>query len=319
MERQASGMTKDFVGNPMRAAIWLYYAQEHTQDDIATLLGTSRQTVAKYLKEGRKRGLVTTRLDPDLLQEQELAARLRSAFMLKGAHVVPAKRNAAAMRHAVGCAGASVVTQCIRNGAILGISSGRTVGALVRNMPPATHPDSTVIEVAGSPMLAGFDTPAGCAAELAGCLAARCRALYAPAYLSTPELARALAAEPLIAEPFALMERCNLLVFGIGELTPVINFLYPADLNQAVHDHYRTANAKGIVFGRFIDANGEEVPGPLIDRTIAIALDKARMIPQRIGIGGGAVKSDAVRAAAAARALTHLVVDTSLATALLDG
>ncbi|MCY4260015.1 MAG: helix-turn-helix domain-containing protein [Rhodobacteraceae bacterium] len=311
-------MAKDFAGNPMHAAIWLYYVQECTQDEIASLLGTSRQTVAKYLKEGRKRGLVTTRVDPDLLQEQELAARLRAAFNLKGAHVVPAMENADAIRHAVGRAGARVVTRCIDDGAILGISSGRTVGALVRNMPPVTHPDSTVIEVAGSPMLGVFDTPAGCAAELAGCLTARCRALHAPAYLSTPELARALSSEPLISEHFSLMAKCHLLVFGIGELTAAIDLLRPADLNQTICDHYLAAGARGIVFGRFIDARGDEVPGPLIDRTMAIALDRVRLIPNRIGIGGGTIKSDAVRAAATGGILTHLVVDTSLATALLD-
>ncbi len=312
-------MARDFVGNPMHAAIWLYYAQDHTQDDIATVLGTSRQTVAKYLKEGRKQGLVTTTLAPDLLQEQELAARLRTAFDLEGVHVVPAQRDAAALRIAVGRAGASVMAQCIRDGTILGISSGRTVGALVRNIPPMAHPKSTIVEVAGRPMMAGFDTPIGCAAELAGCLSARCQALSAPAYLSTARLARALAAEPLLAEHFALMAQCDCLVFGLGEVRPESNVLPTDPLDPSVHDHYQAAGAAGIVFGRFIDREGKEVPGPLHERTMAIALATVRTIPCRIGIGGGAVKARAVHAAMEGGLVTHLVVDTSLATALLDG
>ncbi len=307
----------EFAGNPVRAAVWLYYSEGRTQEEIADVLGSSRQTVAKYLKEGRKKGLVSTSLDPNLLQEQDLAVRLRGKLSLKGAHVAPSDRNVDRIRQSVGCAGSFVLRSLARDGDTLGVSSGRTVGALVRSMPRTALPNSTVIEVAGSSMLAGFFTPEACAAELAGRVTARCLALYSPAYLSTAELAKSLSSEPTIAKHFELMNQCSLLVFGIGELTPETDLDQPPFLNHTVRDHYVAAGAKAIVFGRFINESGREVTGPLCDRTMAISLDTARQVPLRLGVCGGKVKREAVRAAAAAGLLTHIVADTSLAAAIL--
>lgn len=307
-----------YSGDPVRSAVWLYYAEGHTQEEVASILGASRQTIAKYLKMGQSRGLVSTKLDPDLLQEQELAIRVRERYMLGGVHVTPSYRNDEKLRQCVGNAGSFVLSSTLRDGDMLGVSSGRTVGTLARSMPRARLTRATVIEVAGSSMFAGFNTPEACAAELAGHITARCLALYSPAYLTSASLADQLALEPTISGHFELMEQCRLLVFGIGELTPKTALDQPPFLNHTIRDHYLAAGARAIVFGRFVNATGNEVPGPLHDRTMAISLDVARKIPFRLAVCGGIIKRDSVRAAAAANLMTHLVVDTSLAQALLD-
>lgn len=81
-------MTKEFAGGPMHLAIWLFYPRDHTHDDIAAISGTSRQTVAGHLNEGRRRGLPATALDPDL-RERDLSAGPCETFSLAGTHVVP--------------------------------------------------------------------------------------------------------------------------------------------------------------------------------------------------------------------------------------
>ena len=72
----------------------------------------------------------------------------------------------------------------------------------------------------------------------------------------------------------------------------------------------------GDLAGRFFDADGRPVTGPLDDRVMAVGLDDLTRVPLVIGVAAGRAKAAAVLGALAGGRLDALVCDDSLARAL---
>lgn len=307
-----------FANDPVRWAAWLYHGEGRTQNEVAQDLGVSRQSIANYLAEARARGLVSVRLAPDLLSAHAQAEALVSRYGLEGAHLLPEAQTPEQARQSVATGGGRVVAALMRDGWTLGVSAGRTLSALAARMPSVQFPRSTVIQIAGSSIMGAATSPEVCTSSIASALGAHCINLHAPAYVGTPELTRMLLEEPAIARHFEMISASHIIVFGIGELTGDTNIDQPPYLDARVRDDYRARGAKGLVFGRFLNASGIEQDGPLRDRTMAISLEAARAIPVRIAVVSGRTKHVALRAALAAGLVTHLVIDAGLAGLLLS-
>ena len=90
--------------------------------------------------------------------------------------------------------------------------------------------------------------------------------------------------------------------------------MYLAD--QSMIDAYTSQGAQAILVGRFIDADGVEVVGPLTDRQIVISLEDLKRAPVRLLVAAGEAKTDAIRAVLSGGHCTHLVVDLDTGTRL---
>ncbi|MCP4380276.1 MAG: winged helix-turn-helix transcriptional regulator [Hyphomicrobiales bacterium] len=309
-----------YMGDPVRAAAWLYYAADRTQSEVAEEIGVSRQTVANYLSEARERGYVTILLAPDILERNRLAEELSETYSLEGVHVVPAFGGGdEEQRRAVGRAGGEVLCALADDSAVIGVSSGRTVSALARTLPKRHLPDATIIQVSGSSIDAAEHSPEVCASTVASKLSARCLNLHAPAYVSTKDLAESLKREPALSWHFERVANADILLFGIGELSTTTDLEQPPYVNADVRDQYIAAGAVGIAFDRFFGADGTEVDGPLTTRSMAIDIRVAEKIPVRLAVCSGLMKRQAVYAALGAGLVTHLILDAALAHALCMG
>jgi DNA-binding transcriptional regulator LsrR (DeoR family) len=74
-----------------------------------------------------------------------------------------------------------------------------------------------------------------------------------------------------------------------------------------------------VICGRFVDAMGRQIPGPMEDRMIAIPLSRLVGLSKGILVVAGLDKVDAAKAAIAGGYVTHLVVGSTVAQALLAG
>ncbi|WP_158215792.1 sugar-binding transcriptional regulator [Notoacmeibacter marinus] len=306
-----------FAGDVIRTAAWLYYGLGKTQSEVAEALGVSRQTAAGYLAEAKSAGHVSISLSPDILAHNALSEALRTRYGLVAAHIVPSPESQAQERQHVGRAGADVLAELVEPGMTIGVSSGRTLSALADQLRPFRLDDAAVIQVSGSSIDPSDHSPEICAATVATALDARCLNLLAPTYLTTEALCTALCAEPPLRRHFDMVARSDLLVFGIGNLSPDTVFDQPDYLDDRTRDHYLKAGAVGIAFGRFFEPDGSETEGPLLQRTIAIDFATAATIPVRLAVCSGTQKIHALRAALSAGMITHLVLDTALAKMLV--
>lgn len=308
----------EYAGDPVAYAAWLYYSQQRTQNEIAVELGVSRQTVANYLADARNRGLVTISLSNEILQRDSIGRALTEKYRLEAVHVSPDPKepDPQIIRSRIAGAGAHVVQALLQENSIVGIAFGRTMHALGEAMQPSDFRNATVVQVAGS-SIDGRDTaPEFCTALIASRLSAKCVNLHAPAFLSDPNLCERLVNEPSIKRQFELMAKTDILVFGVGELLPDTKFSDAPFLTDEVRDEYITNGATSVIFGRFINAQGEEVAGPLSDRTVAIALETVKTLPKRLIISGGTEKIAALHATLKSGYATHFVTDMATAKTL---
>lgn len=303
-------------GDLVAWAAWLYYVDELTQAEIALRLGVSRASVANYLQEARRTGIVSIRLDPSLMARTEASKRLAAHFGLAAATVVPAVEGAGEER--IGAAGARVLASMLKPGKTIGVAWGRTVLAAARTAEPAGVPDLTIVQVSGSSSSTADFSPELCTTLLANNLGARCANLHAPAVLSSRDLRDRLLAEPTLRRQFALIHSVDTIVFGVGEIGPGSTFAESGMLDDAaLAEVLASDRAKAVVIGRLIDAAGGPVPSPIDDGIVGITLEEMAGVPVRLCLAGGRRKIAAIRAALAARLVTHLVTDDDTAALLL--
>ncbi len=310
-----------FGHDPVVRAAWLYYAEQRTQAEIAAALGISRATVANHLAQARQSGLVSVRLDKDILRGVGQAQQLEEKFGLSGSHVLPnlPNDNAApqSLRQRLGKAGATVLSTMIATDTILGVAWGRTVAELAQALPERRMPEMRVVQISGSSLGDEATSPEACTVHIATRLDAQCHNFHAPAVVSAPQLQSMLMQEVPLMQHFRRVQSCNVVVFGVGELNETTRWADGDQMLRPVADTYRSLGSVGILIGRFIDLTGAAVDGPLSGRQIGMELADLRDIEVRLCIAGGADKAPAIRAVLSGGYVTHLVTDGTTADLLL--
>lgn len=306
--------------NSVIQVAWMYYQDGRNQQDIAEALGISRATVVSLLQEARETGLIRITLAAPAFTTHRLALALTARFGLTSAYVLPddgTTEEVSFQRVVRGAA--NWLPDLIAPGDRLGIAWGRTVYELAERVDPGPVADLAVLQLVGSMATPYGFTAEACSTRLAQRLGARCLNLHAPAILSRAALAADLREEPVLKAQLAQLETVNKLLFSVGTATldshiVLSGLATPEDLRWHVG-----RGAVGVICGRFVDALGRQVPGPMEDRMIGIPLD--RLVGLRMGIlvVAGLDKLDATKAAIAGGYVTHLVVGTTVARALLAG
>lgn len=311
----------EFAGDHIIWAAWLYFAENRTQNEVASELNVSRATIANYLTEARNRGLVSVSIAPDILGNIELGRRLAQKFKLNSAHIVPTPEDrpdiSIVLRKRLGVAGARTLSSRLNPAAVVGVAWGRTMLALGEALEPRNLPDVKVVQIAGSSIDGKNSAPESCTALIASKLGAQGINFYAPAILSSIKLHDELMNEPSLVRQMKLINGANILVFGVGALDRDTRFSDSEFLDVDTVRTYLENGAIGVALGRFINIDGVEVDGPLSGRTIGMSLDKMKHVPERLMVTGGAGKAEAVHAMLKGGFVTHLVTDVKTAERLL--
>lgn len=303
-------------------AMWLYYGEGRTQNEVAKMLGVSRASVANYLSEARRRGLVSINVKLDVLSGVELGRRLSERYGLAGAYIIPSDasnaEDPADLRQRLGIAGSQVLRPRLGSKTVLGVAWGRTMLALAQALPEQNLPNMRVVQVSGSSLGGEESSPEFCTALIATRLGARCENFHAPAIVSSRAMRDALIAEPGIARQLARIKTCDIILFGVGELDEDVVFSDPDFLTKPMVSHYMANDAVAIILGRFVDAQGREIEGPLSGRQIGIELRDLHSTPERLCVAGGSRKLAAIRAVLSGGYATHLVTDAETARQLTE-
>ena len=302
------------------SAAWLYYSESCTQEEVAQILGVSRASVANYLSSARSRGLVEIRLAPDILAQVRLSKRIMEQFRLESAHVLPLRNESngtATLRMRLGAAGAHALVPHLQQAEMVGVAWGRTMSELGKSLTKCDFPGLGVVQISGSSLGGDTASPEACTALIAHRLGAKCFNFHAPAVVTSPSLRTALMDEPTLKRHFERIRRCGIVVFGVGELTPHARW---ADTDRLIRPSvaaYLRKGCVGMLIGRFIDAQGKELAGPLAGRQIGMELDELREVPKRFCVAGGDAKLQPLRSVLSGGYATHLVTDENTAQRLL--
>ena len=299
---------------------WFYYKDELTQEEIAKRLSISRASVGRMLERARKRGLVTIQLNTAHLSSMALSSSLRSVFGLSDVLVIPDLKDGAtslrALNARVGLGGAQLLTTYLSSGTNLGIGFGETVSQVVSATNFNSIGQVHLVTLTGG--VAGYLHPVmSSRADVNDEEPITASVIPSPIVTSTPELARALRAEPTIESVLKRARAVDIAVVGVGtpatDATIVQSGYLNADDVRMLHDR----PVVGDILGQYFDAEGEVVDLPIHGRRIGLELSELKLIPKVIGVAGGVHKTEAILAALRGNYLDVLVTDEIVAIKLL--
>nr|WP_272214377.1 sugar-binding domain-containing protein [Marinicella sp. W31]MDC2879980.1 sugar-binding domain-containing protein [Marinicella sp. W31] len=300
----------------------LYYGEGLTQGEIARRFKISRATVVNMLRECREKGIVEIQVDGALLAGSSLSRDLCARFGLEDVYVAsieapPAKNGRKENLPLVARVAAMAALDIVEPGDRIGVAWGETIAAMAKAMPRAPMSDIEVCQLIGSKDSDRVPASEICAIEVANKLGANCFTLHAPGIVSSVELAEAFRSEPTIKTQLARLADLDLTIASVGNVADDTHLATAGMATPEALRAARQAGSVGIYCCRYIDENGNDMPLEPQNRIIAASIENLKAARKRLLVVCGADRLQATHAAIKGGLVTHLVVDQTLATALL--
>lgn len=285
-----------------------YYIEQHSQEEVARLLSTSRSNVSRLLDAAREEGIVRFVIDYPLQRHHALERALTSRFGIGDITVVTQQDT----MQAIGQAAARWLLDHVENGHRIAIGWGLSVETTINNVHTNEAMDVEVVQIGGDLTVAPAASGHELVTRLARALGGHHRFLHAPALVDSEQAAAGLRSDPLIQEELERARAADIALVGIG--VPGVGFA-----EQVIVNSYNGVTApQAVVAARLFDKDGVEIPGPLSRRVIAIDAADLKTIPCVVGIARGARKAAAIAAALSGRLINVLICDQDAASAVLD-
>jgi len=212
----------------LRKVAYLYYADGQTQEDIATMLYCSRQTIGKALQKARDRNIVHISVVPEERTGylRNLSRDLRFTLGLEDLVLVPG-RNGKKMSvydvvedvvAEITMTAADYLDQLITNEDVLAVSGGRT---LMRNVVRYLKPTKLLPNLEVVPTIGFVETRTSSgdsnliAYDIATAYGAKHSWLPIPAIVETPEQREQARGLPLVRDVCKTMEKATIVMMGI--------------------------------------------------------------------------------------------------------
>lgn len=295
-----------------------YYVDDRTQEQVAHEFALSRQKTQRLLKRARQVGVVTVHIEAPAWLRLNLESRLRDAFGLSEA-VVAVTQDSQTQRDGVAQRGAQYLERHLRNGNVVAVSHGRSVGAVARFFRPANRLDVTFVSaMGGSPRADAPTNPdAICRALAQGC-GGQAESLYAPAYVESAEDRDRLLAQEGVSRTFNRAAAADVALVGIGGVDDDCTMVRSGCLGKEEVAQLRDQGAVGDVLGCYVDREGRPVASPHQDRLVALSVDDLRRIGTVVAVASEPEKPAAILGILRTGVVDVLVVDEGNARAVLD-
>ncbi len=275
-------------------------------------MNISRATVVNYLKRAREIGAVKVSLSNTLFQQDIHARELEDCFDLQSVWIVPDEEKS--MIFSSACA--SVLLELVTSGTKIALAWGETLYSVVDALPSSDLENVTVSQMCGN--LGGpFEyLPDQCTIEMARKLNARGKNLYAPIVLSSEALATSLRNETIIDRQLAELVNCDLAVFSVGSCEPDSHIVLCGAAAADELAQCRAMGAVGVIAGRLIDQNGNELKCEYNRRIISADLQTLRQIPKRYVVVDSCEKTAGLLGSIRGGLVSHMVITKSVANEL---
>jgi len=297
-----------------------YYEDGLTQKQIGKRFGVSRIKVSRLLRQARLEKIVNIHITPVDDANIDLERALCQKYGLDEVIAVPVKNGQAVdFYHELGIAAADTLQRSLQNKEVIAITWGRTLKAVVNNLPAMTKPEIRVVQALG-----GINSPdveingSELARKLAQIVGARPILLSSPGLVASREIRDALIKDPQISRVIDLAARADIALVGVGALN--LESL-ARRYNIISRDDFERLKARDVIGDiglRYFNSQGEQVDDELHDRTIGLDLNQLRKVKRVIGVTGGPDKVESIRAALKGKLINVLITDDNTGKALLE-
>ncbi|VVD65429.1 transcriptional regulator [Pandoraea aquatica] len=301
----------------MARICWAYFKEGQTQEAIAQRMGITRKRVNRVLNDARSSGFVQTTINSPVSAYVELEVGLVAAHSLRRAIVVPTPDNDVDVRMVIGAAAGQYVSEHLDDGASLGITWGGTINAAAQNILHRQDRHNTVVLMCGGLARSTRINPYDNAAIFARMLDATCYYMTAPMFAETVELREALVRSEPVRSVLEMARHVDMALLSVTDLSEESKLLEYEVISRELWQSLRDAGATGDICGHYLDADGNAVAHPLVERTINPTLAELRGIPELILAAGGMQKIPVIKSAIRAGLVHTLITDEATAAALL--
>lgn len=301
----------------------LYYEDGMSQNEICDLLGISRPSVSRLLKEGKEQGIVKiiiSNVDQSPYSSTERA--LEKKFGLKEVIITESKKDSSGPKMELGNAAAKYLERILKDGDIIGVSMGTTL----KEIPKFVKADNP-IKCMFLPMVGGVgqllpEVHANqIAADMAKAFGADYKLLHVPAVISNPLLKKEFEQEKGIKEVLGYFNKVNVVLVGIGAPVPAggkSTILTSGYIDDEMIQRLLEKNACGDIGLQFYDIKGDSKPFEFFnERVFGTPLKLLRNIDRVIGVCGGSDKVKAIIGAVKGKYINVLVTDYECAIEML--
>lgn len=292
-----------------------------SQGEISARLNLSQARVSRYLKAAVAEGIVRTVVVQPSGIYVGLEKALEQKFKLREVVIVE-HMEGTNLSASLGSAAATYLETTLTTKEHVGISSwSATLLSTVEAM--RSRPRKVVNEVIQ--LIGGIGSPQAqirasrLVAHLAALTSATPHYIAAPGVASSKEVKNAFLSDPAVASTMEAWKRVTTLLVGIGAFPASPLFAASGNaLNEEEEAQLAKEGAVGEICLRYFDRNGNAMNPHIEERVISIEAQTMKTIPRRIGVAGGELKLNAIRAAIEGGWVNVLITDAETARHLLE-
>ncbi len=297
---------------------YYYYKKGLTQAEIAKRMNMSRQRVNRILKKALDDNIVQIKIHDIDKYNVELENKLEEKFNLKQAVVINAI-DSQTIFEALGMAGAEYLDEILKKDDMIGVTWGRTLSEVAKRLSYNEKLNVSAVQMIGGLNIAYMDLQADEITRTIGRkLGGNSHLLYAPAIVESKEIKDVLMSDNNLKDTFINMERCNIIIAGIGELKEDTKLHEDGSLNEEYKKHLLCQGCVGDIGFSWYDKDGNYVKQDYDDRTIGYNILKNKNNALVVGIAGGEKKYEAILGALRGKHLDVLITDSDIAEKLVS-
>lgn len=295
------------------------YHQQHTLTEIANETGLNRWQVSRLLQEARDLGIVRIEIVPRTLRHPDLESALSVTFGLRDAVVVPGPGDLPEAAETIAQAAGHYLAAIKPRPTAIGVSWGRTMGAVAHWLPTHWNDGVTVIQINGTVMpIPGTAHHNDVAETFARKANGRMIPLPVPAIVGERLTREVLEKDRIVADVLKSARAAPVLVFSMGIAGEKSVLLQSGNILPEEMAKLVRRGAVGDILGRFIDHRGEIVDPELDARTIGLSLSDLKQRDRVIGIAAGAEKHRVLLGALTAGLVNIVITDEETARFALE-
>lgn len=300
-------------------AAWLYYIAGNTQEEIAAKLSVSRQAAQRLVALAVSEKLIKFRLDHPLSECIALAEALRDRFGLDLCEVVPSPAPNSNLVNGLGVCAATHLENYLtaRTPMILGFSSGRTLRAMVEQIPSMEQPQHKIVSIIGN--LSHYGRAGGheVVMHLSDRVGSQAYPVPTPVVATSVEERELLQTQRSFIAVKTLAEQAKVTFVGISHIAWNSPLHEEGFINDAEVAELIELGATGEIAGWAFDAQGTLLQAGTNTRVAGVPLEQPvrRLV---IGVAGGPKKAEAILATLRGQLISGLITDEAVAQAILS-
>ena len=301
----------DYEHRLMIKAVWYYYIENYTQQNISHLLGVSRSKVIALLERARQTGVIRFNVQQDSERRMDTEQRLLARFGLRDAFIVPGAGTLINPNESIAQAAAMYILRRAADDAFINMGYGDTTSRILNHLATAAQLPLNVVSLTGGVNCYLPNTNSNV-------FNARLYLIPSPLLLSGAALRDSLRREPDVEEIFRMIPLSSMSVVGIGSMNDRATILKNGILNNNDFTFLKMQGAVGDVLSHFLDKNGQLVAPDLEKRLMSTPMDQLKTLENVIGAAGGPDKAEAILAVLRGGSLDVLITDEDTAQLLLE-